>query len=322
MFGKWIRQLLWRPFELMCRQFPLVPLRSTITQLNEAVILIRIDNAITRAITTIGGGYDYSVSYLVDDSLLVDTGFPWARRRLRKTLMELGAHRTLSTVVNTHYHEDHIGNNDLLSELCDVKIYAHPQAIAEIRHPPELPWYRHFMFGPITPSEVHVIPDRIKTNHFNFKVHHLPGHSPDHICLFEPEQGWLFSGDLYIAAEVDTQLKDVDGPAWVASLEKAIAFRPECLFDAHGVVVVGEDKVRALLSRKLDFLTKLRFRIEESAKEARSLREVTQLVFKKTSIVDSLSFNDGWLSLLTCSDFSRSNLVRSFLKYQSTLSAH
>src|SRR3954447_15372606 len=105
MLGRWTRQLLWRPFELACRRIPLVPLRSTVTRINAHVELIRIENGITRAITRLGGGYDYSVCYLIDGSLLIDTGFPWARRSLRSTLIDLGADSTIGTVINTHYHE-------------------------------------------------------------------------------------------------------------------------------------------------------------------------------------------------------------------------
>jgi hypothetical protein len=40
----------------------------------------------------------------------------------------------------------------------------------------------------------------VETEHYRFQVIETPGHSPDHICLFEPDQGWLFSGDAIIAS--------------------------------------------------------------------------------------------------------------------------
>src|SRR5437879_6994090 len=94
MLGKWVRHLLWKPFEAACRRSPLIPLQASITKCNDLVIQIRIDNVVTRAISRLGGGYDYSVSYIVDDSLLIDTGFPWVRRSLRRTLIELGVDKT------------------------------------------------------------------------------------------------------------------------------------------------------------------------------------------------------------------------------------
>ena len=126
MLGRWIRHLLWRPFELGCRLYPLLPLHADVTQPVEGVTCIRINNVVTRLLSRFGGGYDYAVCYLVDDTLLVDTGFPWARHCLRQTLIGLGADKKLRQVVNTHYHEDHTGNNDLLVELTSAEILASP----------------------------------------------------------------------------------------------------------------------------------------------------------------------------------------------------
>lgn len=139
MFARWVRQLTWRPFSLTCRRFPLVPLRAAVSEPVDGVTCIRIGNVVTRLLSRFAGGYDYAVCYLVDDTLLIDAGFPWARNALRQTLVALGAERSITTVVNTHYHEDHTGNNDLLVELCGPRVSAHRVAVPEIRFPPELP---------------------------------------------------------------------------------------------------------------------------------------------------------------------------------------
>jgi glyoxylase-like metal-dependent hydrolase (beta-lactamase superfamily II) len=316
MFARWIRQLTWRPFSLTCRRFPLVPLRAEVTRPVEGVTCIRIGNVVTRLLSRFAGGYDYAVCYLVDRTLLIDTGFPWARNALRQTLVALGAGRSIATVVNTHYHEDHTGNNDALVEMCAPRVLAHRAAVPEIRFPPELPWYRDFLFGPGRTIDVEPAPEEIRTERFRFNVHETPGHCPGHICLFEPERRWLFSGDLYVAAELDSQLRDASGPEWIDSLERMIELRPECLFDAHGTVVAGEDAVAELLTRKRDFLVELRRRIFAAAEHAQSVREITRKVFNRRALVDQLSFSDGWLSLITGSDFSRGNLVKSFLRSQ------
>jgi glyoxylase-like metal-dependent hydrolase (beta-lactamase superfamily II) len=321
MLGRWVRHLLWRPFELGCRIYPLLPMRAVVTQPVPGVTCIRINNVITRALSRFGGGYDYAVCYWVDDTLLVDTGFPWARRCLRQVLIELGADKKLRRVVNTHYHEDHTGNNDLLAKLTGAEILAHPLAVPEIRFPPSLPWYRHFLFGPVPSVEVRPIGARLHTSHFEFEVHHLPGHCPGHICLFEPRRRWLFSGDLYIAADLDSQLTDANGPEWIESLNKAIALAPACLFDAHGVILTGENEVMDLLVRKRNFLCDLQRRILVAAQQAGSIREITRRVFNRQDLVDRFSFSDGWLSLLTGSDFSRGNLVKSFLREASIQNA-
>jgi glyoxylase-like metal-dependent hydrolase (beta-lactamase superfamily II) len=148
MVTRWLRKLLWRPFELICRTYPLIPFNATVTQPVDGVICIRIDNSVTQFLSRFSGGYDYAVCYLIDATLLVDTGFGWAKRCLQQTLRNLGADQTITTVVNTHYHEDHTGNNDVLSDMTGAQILAHPIAIPEIRFPAQVAWYRNFLFGP------------------------------------------------------------------------------------------------------------------------------------------------------------------------------
>ena len=274
---------------------------------------MRIENALTRLLGRIGGGYRYAACYLVGDELLVDTGYPWAGRALRDTLRDLGVAGTLTHVVNTHAHEDHVGNNDVVAALADVEVLVHPSAVAAVRWPAEVPWYRGFMFGPLTGSRVGPLGDRLEVGGCRFDVVPTPGHTADHVCLFEPDRGWLFAGDLYVDERLDAQLDDVDGPSWVASLDRALALDATVLFDGHGLVVRGRSAVREALAGKRAFLDGVRRRTWEEAPRARTLPELTRRVFPPSGPLDRLSRREGRLSLVTASDFSRSHLVRSFL---------
>jgi glyoxylase-like metal-dependent hydrolase (beta-lactamase superfamily II) len=311
--ARWLRRGLWRPFELACRRSPLVPFRVAVSEPVADVRLIRIDNAVTRLIGRVGGGYDYSVSYLVGDELLVDTGFPWAARPLRRTLRDLGVAARLSHVVNTHSHEDHVGNNDVVAEVTSAQILVHPAAVPMVRWPAEVPWYRGFMFGPLTGSRVAALGDRLQAGSFCFEVVATPGHTADHVCLFEPDRGWLFAGDLYVDDRLDSQLPDVDGPQWIASLERAAALGARVLFDGHGLVIEGEVAVRQALETKRAFLEAVRARTQREAPHAATLPDLTRRVFTAAGSLDRLSRREGRLSLLTGSNFSRSHLVASFL---------
>ena len=33
------------------------------------------------------------------------------------------------------------------------------------------------------------------------KVIHTPGHCSNHLCLYEPNKGWLFTGDLFVGGK-------------------------------------------------------------------------------------------------------------------------
>lgn len=315
MLARWLRLALWRPYELVCRWLPLVPLRATVSAPVDGVRVIRIDNWVTRLITWLGGGYDYTVVYLVGDEVLVDTGFPWSRRALQKSLRELGADRTVRRVVNTHAHEDHVGNNDMVTVLTGANVLAHRRAVPVLRWPVEVRWYRRFMFGPATRSDALALDDGdvVAAGPFCLRVVATPGHTADHMCLFEPEQGWLFAGDLYVDERLDAQLGDVDGPSWIASLTRVIDLGADVLFDGHGLVINGRANVREALVRKRTFLEAIRERTKTESGAASSLSELTKRVFAADGVVDRLSFHEGRLSLLTGADFARSHLVRSFL---------
>ena len=221
---------------MFCHWLPLVPLRATVTEPVEGVKCIRIGNFVTRALGRIGG-YGYSTCYLVDGELLIDTGFGWAARRFRRLLSELELSETLTTVVCTHYHEDHIGNNGLIAEVTDATIMVHRDALTEVRYPSEKTWYRRFLFGPSKPVEAEAIPARLTLSAREFEVMDTPGHCPGHICLLERENGWLFSGDLFISTDLDSQLGDADGPLWIESIKHVLHREPTAMFDGHGEVV-------------------------------------------------------------------------------------
>jgi hypothetical protein len=47
---------------------------------------------------------------------------------------------------------------------------------------------------------------------------HTPGHSPGHLCYYEEERGYLFSGDLLYAGQLDAFYLTTDPEAFLSSL--------------------------------------------------------------------------------------------------------
>jgi hypothetical protein len=89
------------------------------------------------------------------------------------------------------------------------------------------------------------------------------------------------------------------------------------MFDAHGSIFAGAELVEQHLQRKLDFLTAIRDRVHQYATHGQTIEQLTRKVFDRRDLVDWLSFGDGWLSLITGSDFSRGNILKSFLRESS-----
>ena len=128
------------------------------------------------------------------DGLLVDTG-PSVRK---KSLIPIFKSWDIEQVAITHYHEDHAGMAPWVSEHVQGDIFVHEESVSVVDKKAQIPWYREFFSGPRKAFEAIPYPSVIKTNKCEFYPIKTPGHTEDHICLLEPNKGWLFTGDLFI----------------------------------------------------------------------------------------------------------------------------
>lgn len=91
----------------------------------------------------------------------------------------------LRLVVNTHCHDDHAGGNAVLRTLCDARFAIHSAGAAGM----EKAGFR--------PDLTLEDGSEIAAAGFRFEIIHTPGHSPDSVCVLEPESGTLFAGDAF-----------------------------------------------------------------------------------------------------------------------------
>jgi hypothetical protein len=122
-------------------------------------------------------------AFLIDDTM-IDTGTIAVRNERETKLDGLRC----STIVNTRHHEDHIGNNRLFQDRFGAEIYAHPGALAFLEKPRliGMQLYRRVVWNTPDPSRGRPVGDTVSTSRRNLQVILAPGHSPDHICLYEP----------------------------------------------------------------------------------------------------------------------------------------
>ncbi|MCS7286106.1 MAG: MBL fold metallo-hydrolase [Anaerolineae bacterium] len=244
-----------------------------------------------------GRAFYFTSAYLVD-GLLIDAGNPHQRGEFLKALENTPIH----TLVNTHSHEDHIGANSLL-EKRGIAIKAHREALPILRNPSLLgmTFYRRFFWGIPEPSEASPVGEKVETEKYSFLIIETPGHSPDHIALYEPSEGWLFSGDAYVGGK-DLAYRKVYRPKLIMeSLRKLASLEISYLFPGSGTVHQnGREKILA----KLESLEELKERI----------LELHQRGFPSSVIARKIVGHEPAITWLTFGDFSALNLVECFLR--------
>ncbi len=150
------------------------------------------------------------------------------------------------TAVATHIHWDHIGGHKYFPDF-----YAHenelnwlsgefPLTMEQIKGMVvdrcDLPKgydvnkYEFFQGKPtsvLKDNEVINIGDRF------VQIVHTPGHSPGHMCFWEKERGYLFTGDLVYKDTLLAYFPSTDPEAYLKSLERVSALSVKYVFPAH-----------------------------------------------------------------------------------------
>jgi len=208
------------------------------------------------------------------DGLLIDTGPASAFLQLQSFFEQL----EVQQIAITHLHEDHSGNAHWWWQHQQLPIYLHAKSVEEAQKKGRYPLYRRLFWGPRLPFPAQAIPQRLETEHHQFKVIETPGHSDDSISLYEENEGWLFTGDLYITSKPKLFLKEESIPKTIASLKKLLRLQPTTLFCGHsGKLDHAEEKLQS----KLDYLLNLQHTILEMNQKGWTKEEIMKKLFPK-----------------------------------------
>jgi ribonuclease/clavin/mitogillin len=238
----------------------------------------------------------YTVTAFLVDGLLVDSGPPCTAGEL----VAWCRGQAIDQVVNTHHHEDHSGGDGCLHRELGLPVAASPQTAALLAHFPRIQLYRRIVWGRPRDLVVRPLDRRLETEHHTFEVIPTPGHCQDHVCLWEPRQGWLFSGDLYIHERVRYLREDEDLDVLIDSLRRVLALRPRLLICAHaGLVADG----CGAIERKIAYWAELQERARELSATGLTSRQIT----------DRLLGKEGRITQVTCGHISQINLIRALL---------
>jgi glyoxylase-like metal-dependent hydrolase (beta-lactamase superfamily II) len=251
--------------------------------------------------TLAGRGRYWTTAYLVDE-LLIDSGCAHSAPELLTYLHN----QPLTHLVNTHTHEDHIGANGCLQgERTELEILAHPLALPVLSAPREgqpLQPYRRLLWGRPKPSKGEQVMDGelIRTKNFNFRVIYTASHSPDHICLYEPERSWLFSGDLFVGGCERALSAGADIWGIIESLKIIASLPLSKLFPGSARV---RENPSSELQEKITYLEEMGERALEMHNKGWNVDDIARTLFGGLMFIE----------IFTLGHFSRRSLVRSYL---------
>ena len=236
-----------------------------------------------------------SVLMYIADGLVIDSG----QHHLAKAVRGLLRGKKISRIILTHHHEDHSGNAAMISDLHAVPIIGHSLTAAKLKHGFTIRPYQHLVWGKAPPADVIPLESVVETGRFAFTPVETPGHSKDHIVLWEKQHGWLFAGDLYLGERIKYYRSDEHLRDQIASLKKVLKLEFDTLFCAHNPCLAnGKTKVR----NKLQFLEDLYGEVKSLATKG----------FSEKAIIKMLDpGKDRFIKWITLGNVSFANMVRS-----------
>jgi glyoxylase-like metal-dependent hydrolase (beta-lactamase superfamily II) len=160
---------------------------------------------------------------------------------------------TVAVVLVTHSHPDHLPLATRLAALHG----------AGVRRFPEL-----------------ADGDVVRAGNINITALHTPGHSADHLCFWIAGDGALFTGDLVLGSGSSmVTYPEGDVAAYLRSLERVTALRPQILFPGHwDPVTDAMRKLEEYRTHRLDREAQVR---AELLRGRGTARELTVRVYGK-----------------------------------------
>ncbi len=203
------------------------------------------------------------ISYLIlgsDKALLFDTGMGIGNIQS----VVAGLTRLPVSVVNSHTHNDHVGDNWRFSDVYGMDTEftranargSKEDAQAELA-PDEICGALPAGFD----SKAYAIKafhisqwlhdgDEIDLGGRRLKVIATPGHTPDAIALLDEKNGLLFTGDTFYLGPIYLYRPETDMNAYVASVQRLAAMVPhlQLLLPAHNVPVADPSYLRKVVT--------------------------------------------------------------------------
>lgn len=233
------------------------------------------------------------------DGLLIDTG----QSRLRKQILDTTSSLEIKKIFITHHHEDHSGNILEIKKQQNCKVYTTSKCSALMQNPPNLSFVQKITWGNRPAFKDFIIEDVcIRTDKYNFQLIPIPGHASDMVALYEANEKWLFSADLYLHHYISYFIDNESMAQQIASLKKILALDFKYMFGGHNPQY---DKPKEKLKQKLEFLEDFHFSVTDLHQQGMSADEI----FKTMNMKENLL-----IKIASGGKLSKINMVKSVLR--------
>lgn len=206
----------------------------------------------------------------------------------------------------THHHEDHSGNAKRIAELFNLVPKAPELAREKLASGYKTPLLQRIVWGRAIPVETQALKSEERLSDGSIVVPvHTPGHAKDLTCFYLPDQGYFFSGDLYIARKLKMLRADENLSQLISSIKKVLQLDFKILFCPHGGIVEnGKEALSEKLKNILDVCEKAQVLKQSGA----NLDEITRRVLGPEDMI----------AKLTGGNFCKTNLIQQGLEVNLT----
>lgn len=231
---------------------------------------------------------------------VIDTGPSNQWRHVKQFLSA----KPVEQLLLTHHHEDHSGNAHSIAARYQITPKAPELAQEKLASGYKTPFLQKIVWGSLVPVQTQALnQEEALADGSKIIPVHTPGHAKDLTCFFLPQQGYFFSGDLFIARKLKMLRSDENLEELVQSIQKVLRLDFDTLFCPHGGVIKNG---KVALQEKLDNILNTCDKAQTLNQRGLSLDEITQHILGPEDLV----------AKLTGGNFCKTNLIRQGLNLQ------